>query len=127
VDKEEVHYQEIKTMCSSPGTEVGCETAIDVEGSGSQFSCVWVNDAEGSHFCIEKNSAFSCSCYLSSENCSVNVAGNKCVWVTDERERTRCREVKESCSKLSKKPTCLFEGAAISGLGFRVKSERMFY
>jgi hypothetical protein len=54
-----------------------------VEGSGSEFSCVWVKDAEGSYFLHWKKQYISYSRYLSSENCSENVAGNKCVRVAD--------------------------------------------
>jgi hypothetical protein len=50
VEEEEVHSQEIKTMCSSFGTKIKYKTTIGVEGSGSEFSCVWVKDAEGSYF-----------------------------------------------------------------------------
>jgi hypothetical protein len=58
VEEEEVHCQEIKTKCSFHGAEAGCETAIDVEGSGIEFSYVWVKDGEGSYFSLKRTVTF---------------------------------------------------------------------
>jgi hypothetical protein len=117
MEEEEIHCQEIKSTCSSLETESACGAAGEVDKSGSQLSCVWVMDADGSYSCVKKDNAASCSYYLSLDSCSENLSGSKCVWVESEVEGHRCREKQESCVKITSEATCLCEGAAISGWG----------
>jgi hypothetical protein len=104
-------------MCDSLGTKSACETGVEESKSGSQVNCVWIRGAGNSYSCVMENSAFSCSYYQSQQNCGKNLAGNKCVWVESEVAEHHCHDVQDSCMKIIREATCLFEGTAISDLG----------
>jgi hypothetical protein len=44
MEEEEIHCEEINSMCSSLGTESACEAAVGTDESGKELSCFWLKE-----------------------------------------------------------------------------------